>query len=275
METFGKAAWLILLAGSVALPFAGCTKSPAERFETYNQLKKSETDQPATSAAAKKDDAGPLLTSTPAPTAIKVVTTSAAPTAAPKSVAGQSTSASAALAKNGTSGVYQASVASSGPSPGVVPAAATGAPRKVQLLVPDRTFKSEGPEGAWRVSYDDIDLLKILNMDPVPANADTMMPAWLKGLEGKRIRIRGFMYPPFQQTGIHAFGLARDNQICCFGRNPKIYDLFDVLLRDGVTTSFVPNRPFDVVGLFHIRPEVEAGKLYRLYEIDDATVIIK
>jgi hypothetical protein len=275
METFGKAAWLILLAGSVALPFAGCTKSPAERFETYNQLKKSDTDQPATSAAAKKDDAGPLLTSTPAPTAKKVVTTSAAPTAAPKSVTGQSTSASAALAKNGTSSVYQASVASSGPSPGVVPAAATGAPRKVQLLVPDRTFKSEGPEGAWRVSYDDIDLLKILNMDPVPANADTMMPAWLKGLEGKRIRIRGFMYPPFQQAGIHAFGLARDNQICCFGRNPKIYDLFDVLLRDGVTTSFVPNRPFDVVGLFHIRPEVEAGKLYRLYEIDDATVIIK
>ena len=149
---------------------------------------------------------------------------------------------------DGTSGVYQASVASSGPSPGVVPAAATGAARKVQLLIPDRKFKTEGPEGAWRVSYDDIDLLKILNMDPVPPNADTMMPAWLKGLEGKRIRIRGFMYPPFQQTGIHAFGLARDNQICCFGRNPKIYDLFDVLLRDGVTTDYLPNRPFDVVG---------------------------
>jgi hypothetical protein len=278
MDTFGKTAWLILLAGAVALPFAGCTKSPTERFETYNELKKSDADEPAASAAAKKDDAGPRLTSTPVPTAKKVVTTSAAPTATPKSSPAQSGSASAAPAKNGTngaSGVYQASVASNGPSPGVVPAAATGAARKVQLLVPDRTFKSEGPEGARRVSYDDIDLLKVLNMDPVPANADTMMPAWLKGLEGKRIRIRGFMYPPFQATGIHAFGLARDNQICCFGRNPKIYDLFDVLLRDGVTTYFVPNRPFDVVGVFHIRPEVEQGKLYRLYEIDDATVIIK
>jgi hypothetical protein len=274
METFGKTAWLILLAGSVALPFAGCTKSPTERFETYNELKKSETDQPAT-GAAKKDDSGPRITSTPVPTAKEVVTTSAAPTAAPKWAPAQSASASVAPAKNGTSGVYQASVASSGPSRGVVPAAATGAARKVQLLVPDRTFKAEGPEGAWRVSYDDIDLLKVLNMDPVPNNAATMMPAWLKGLEGKRIRIRGFMYPPFQQTGIHAFALARDNQICCFGGNPKIYDLFDVLLRDGVTTSFLPNRPFDVVGLFHIRPEVELGKLYRLYEIDDATVIVK
>ena len=290
METFGKTAWLILLAGSVALPFAGCTKSPAERFETYNELKKSETDQPAASAAAKKDDAGPRLTSTPVPATaseaprkvVSATNTKLAATqapspaaAAPQAAPAQSASTSAAPAKNGTSGVYQASVASSGPSRGVVPAAATGAPRKVQLLVPDRTFKTEGPEGAWRVSYDDIDLLKVLNMDPVPPNADTMMPAWLRGLEGKRIRIRGFMYPPFQQTGIHAFALARDNQICCFGGNPKIYDLFDVLLRDGVTTSYLPNRPFDVVGLFHIRPEVEQGKLYRLYEIDDATVIVK
>jgi hypothetical protein len=268
METFGKAAWLILLAGSVALPFAGCTKSPTERFETYNQLKKSDTDQPATNAATKKDEAGLRLTSTPVPATASEVPRKVWP-------ASQSAPGSAAPAKNGTNGVFQASVASSGPSPGVVPAAATGAARKVRLLIPSRTFKTEGPEGAWRVSYDDIDLLKILNMDPVPPNADTMMPAWLKGLEGKRIRIRGFMYPPFQQTGIHAFGLARDNQICCFGRNPKIYDLFDVLMRDGVTTYFVPNRPFDVVGVFHIRPEVEQGKLYHLYEIDDATVIIK
>ncbi len=157
------------------------------------------------------------------------------------------------------------------------PAAAAhrGAARKVQLLVPSRTFRTEGPEGACRVSYDDIDLLKVLNMDPVPANAATMMPAWLKGLEGKRIRIRGFMYPTFQQTGVRAFGLAHDNQICCFGRNPKIYDVFDVLLRDGVTTNYLPNRPFDVVGVFHIRPEAEEGKLYHLYEMDDATVISK
>jgi hypothetical protein len=125
------------------------------------------------------------------------------------------------------------------------------------------------------VSYDDIDLLKVLNMDPVPADAANNFPAWLKGLEGRRVRIRGFMFPPFSQTGIHAFGLARDNQICCFGRNPKIYDVFDVHMRDGVTTEYLPNRPFDVVGVFHIRPEAEEGKLFRLYEIDDATVIAK
>jgi hypothetical protein len=143
----------------------------------------------------------------------------------------------------------------------------------VQLLVPNKTFRAEGE--ALRVSYDDIDLLKVLNMDPVAPDAATYMPAWLKALDGRRIRIRGFMYPTFQQTGVHAFGLARDNQICCFGRNPKIYDVFDVVLHEGTTTNYIPNRPFDVVGVFHIRPEAEDGKIYRLYEMDDASVVTK
>jgi hypothetical protein len=112
-------------------------------------------------------------------------------------------------------------------------------------------------------------------MDPVLPDAAAYMPAWLKGLDGRRIRIRGFMYPTFQQTGVHAFGLARDNQICCFGRNPKIYDVFDVVLHEGATTNYIPNRPFDVVGVFHIRPEAEDGKLFRLYEMDDASVVTK
>lgn len=147
--------------------------------------------------------------------------------------------------------------------------------RKVEVLIPNKTFRPEGDAGALRVSYDDIDLLKVLNMDPVPPDAVTYFPAWLKSLDGRRIRIRGFMYPTFQQTGVHAFGLARDNQICCFGRDPKIYDVFDVVLHEGATTNYIPNRPFDVVGVFHIRPEVDSGKLYHLYEMDDATVLAK
>jgi hypothetical protein len=150
---------------------------------------------------------------------------------------------------------------------------AASEPRKVQVLVPNKTFRAEGE--ALRVSYDDIDLLKVLNMDPVLPDAATYMPGWLKSLDGRRIRIRGFMYPTFQQTGVHAFGLARDNQICCFGRNPKIYDVFDVVLHEGATTNYIPNRPFDVVGVFHIRPEAEDGKLFRLYEMDDASVVTK
>ncbi len=136
-----------------------------------------------------------------------------------------------------------------------------------------RSFKVEGPDQAIRVSFDDIDLLKVLNLDPVPADAPERLPKWLKALDGKRIRVRGFMFPPFQDTDIRGFVLARDNQICCFGRTPKEYDLIDTFMRKGVTTHYIQGRPFDVVGVFHIKSEIE--KYTAMYELEDAIVIEK
>ena len=148
-------------------------------------------------------------------------------------------------------------------------------PRKVKLLVKDRKFKVEGPQKALRISYDDFDLLKILNMEPVTLNATKLMPDWLKQLEGKRIRVRGFMYPPFQEEGLEGFVLARDNQICCFGRDPKPYDIVQVDMRKGKTTHYILNVPFDVVGVFHIDPVELDGAVHMVYRIDDATVVEK
>lgn len=88
---------------------------------------------------------------------------------------------------------------------------------QIELLIKDKKFQTEPKTGALRVSFDDIDLLKVLNMEPVVANADELMPDWLKGLDGKSVRIRGFMYPTYETEGIERFVLARDNQICCFG----------------------------------------------------------
>lgn len=148
-------------------------------------------------------------------------------------------------------------------------------PQGIQLLVPHREFKVEGPQNALRVSYDDLDLLKVLNMEPVPEDALKHFPSWLKALDGQRIRLRGFMYPTFQATGIDQFVLARDNQICCFGRNPKVYDLVSVQMRDGVTTDYIQNRPFDVVGTFRIDLIAEGGKPMGLYWLEDCIVINK
>jgi hypothetical protein len=142
------------------------------------------------------------------------------------------------------------------------------APPEVQ-----RQFKVEGPEKALRISYDDFDLLKVMNLDPVPKDAPDKLPKWLRALDGQRIRVRGFMYPPFQDTDIRGFVLARDNQICCFGRTPKEYDLVDVFMRKGVTTSYIQNRPFDVVGVFRIKSEVE--RFTAMYELEDAIVMEK
>jgi hypothetical protein len=145
-------------------------------------------------------------------------------------------------------------------------------PRIVTLLIPDKEFKAEGKgaEQALRVSFDDFDLLKVLNMEPVTEDAPSRMPKWLKDLDGKRVRVRGFMFPPFEAENIRAFTLARDNQICCFGRNPLVYDLVDIFMRKGESTDYIQNRPFDVIGVFHIGDSIIPGELYSM---DDAVVI--
>ena len=114
---------------------------------------------------------------------------------------------------------------------------------------------------------------KVLNMEPVPVNAVEHFPDWLNDLNGKRIRIRGFMYPTFIQDGIERFLLARDNDICCFGRDPKIYDIIAVSLEAGDTASYIEGRPFDVVGQLRIEPDSSGDTLDRLYWIDDAKII--
>lgn len=148
-------------------------------------------------------------------------------------------------------------------------------PREPKLLVPEKDFQRVEPNRSLRVSYDDLDLLKVLNMEPVPVDCVDYFPDWLKALDGAQIRIRGFMLPPLRETGLPRFQLARDNQICCFGRDPKVYDLIPVQLKDGVTTDYIPNRPFDVVGRFYIRPDAFRGNLQNLYEIEDAEIIAR
>ena len=269
MVTFRKFAWLMLCAGSACLPFAGCSKEGAfgGRFQTQSRLEKTApaaapATSPATDVAATQppaikataDNKTPVA-ATPAPSPAGRVPSGPsgvrlAEQTQPSAKPGNVSAASASKVSGSAVSKSPQSPTPKTPDPKMPSGAAVAmaqrdtffaargaagalgeskAVRKVQLLIPQKTFRTEGPEGAVRVSYDDIDLLKVLNIDPVPANAADKMPAWLKGLDGRRVRIRGFMYPTFQQTGVHAFGLARDNQICCFGRNPKIYDVFDVL----------------------------------------------
>jgi len=148
-------------------------------------------------------------------------------------------------------------------------------PLEVKVLVKERSFQVVGPDEAIRVTFDDIDLLKVINMDPVTAEAPNHMPKWQKELNGKRIRIRGYMYTSFLETGLKAFLIARDLQACCFGSDAKLYDRFLIRMRKGVTTDYLFRTPFDVVGVFRIEPVMLDGELYQIYQIDDAIIIKK
>lgn len=158
---------------------------------------------------------------------------------------------------------------------GIVPASpnAEPLPGGPRLLVPERKFRAEGRPRALRVNYDDLDLLRVLNMgDPLPEDVVDQFPDWLTALDGETIRLRGFMYPAYQQE-VKAFVLTRDTGACCFGPNPKVYYLVGVKLKEGTTQRYISDRPFDVVGTFHIAPTYIDGQWYQLYKITDATVI--
>lgn len=146
-------------------------------------------------------------------------------------------------------------------------------PRTPKLLIAEKNFREEGPGQALRVSFDDIDLLKVLNMEPVPENAIEMFPDWLSQLDGKRVRIRGFMFPTLTQTGITYFQHVRDNEICCFGRTPKVYDRISTILASGKSTNYIQGRPFDVVGILRFDPVYEDGEWLQLYVLEEAIVI--
>ncbi|MCA8999946.1 MAG: hypothetical protein KDA80_23320 [Planctomycetaceae bacterium] len=147
-------------------------------------------------------------------------------------------------------------------------------PNEIKLLIPHKEFERESKHDAVRISFDDIDLLKVLNMRPVPPNVTDHLPDWLANLDGKRVILRGWMYPPGRTEKIGKFMFVRDNGICCFERKPMVYDKLGVTMRVGETTNYIQGRPFDVVANFRIEPDVlPDGEVFWLYFLDDATVI--
>jgi hypothetical protein len=94
----------------------------------------------------------------------------------------------------------------------------------------------------------------------------------VKQLDGRQIRIRGYILPSFQQTGIKQFILVRDNMECCFGPGALLHDCILVEMVAPATAEFTV-RPISVVGTFSIR-EVKGpdGNHLAIYHLDGKEV---
>jgi hypothetical protein len=273
----GKLTLIVLL---LATGLAGCGSDGSGDFQEYSELEPLETAGSGNAVARNGEyqpDESPSAFAISGP----VLAFAQPPIVAPLPQSFDSTANVSAIG-DGTSNTIEA------PVPGIVAVSNPAkviedantlpvvSPREVKILIKEQTFRVEGPEEAIRISFDDIDLLKVINMDPVTIDAPQKMPQWLRQLDGKRIRVRGYMYPAFKDTGLTAFLIARDTEQCCFGTFAKVYDRFLVRMRKDVTTDYFLLRPFDVVGVLHIDPRAdEDGELYQMYRIDDAVVIKK
>ena len=144
--------------------------------------------------------------------------------------------------------------------------------RELKLLIPHKELSVDEKTGAIRLTFDDIDLLKVLNIERPPTDIMEHLPYWIEELDGKKVTLRGWMYPTFNAEGIGKFLFVRDNGTCCFGPNAKIYDKVGVTLQEGKSTSFIQGRPFDVTGTFVLDAWVFDDELELLYHIEDAVI---
>jgi hypothetical protein len=121
-------------------------------------------------------------------------------------------------------------------------------------------YATEVPEGYQRIGYE--------QLQPDPESPGQIMPPSAMDLDGKRVFVKGYMYPGAQTRGIKQFLLCRDNGDCCFGGNPKLTDRILVQLTDSRRMEY-SKRLQKLAGTFRIKPAMaidgaQGGVLYHL-----------
>jgi hypothetical protein len=99
----------------------------------------------------------------------------------------------------------------------------------------------------------------------------SMLTPKIEELSGRCVRIRGYILPTFQQSGIRNFVLVRDNMECCFGPGAAIYDCIIVDMV-GATAEFT-TRPVTVDGGLTFREVLDFDGITRAIYHLDATAV--
>lgn len=128
-----------------------------------------------------------------------------------------------------------------------------------------QTTASKAPteeEEVQHISFEDLEF----ELEPEDPFQRDLLTSEIEALDGKRIRLRGFMLPSYKADGIEEFVLVRDNQICCFGPGARIYHNSMVAMAPGRSTSFT-TRVVVVDGTFHIDEYALDGVVYSCFRI--------
>ncbi|HYO24979.1 MAG TPA: DUF3299 domain-containing protein [Lacipirellulaceae bacterium] len=131
------------------------------------------------------------------------------------------------------------SPSASGPKPS---SAAVVAPSAAEAPAP-----AASAQGVVETTFDDLKF----PMEKTDQFAESMLTEQVKNLFGKRIRIRGYMFPTSRRQGIKQFVLVRDNMECCFGPGAALFDCVLVTMTGDATATF-SIRPIAVEGEFRL-----------------------
>ncbi|MAT12005.1 MAG: hypothetical protein CMM02_13475 [Rhodopirellula sp.] len=134
------------------------------------------------------------------------------------------------------------------------------------VLILVTTVKSQQPDKN-RLKDISFDTIKFDIEKGAPFKRD-MLTREIVALEGQLVRIRGYMLPSFQQSGIKKFVLVRDNMECCYGPGAALYDCVIIEMQGTASAEFTV-RPMAVEGVFKVSEfKGPDGKHLAIYHID-------
>jgi hypothetical protein len=96
----------------------------------------------------------------------------------------------------------------------------------------------------------------------------SMLTPKVNALMGKKIRIRGYIFPTLRKTGLDRIVLVRDNMECCFGPGAALFDCILVTMAPGKTAEYTI-RPVAVEGEIRLEelPGGPNGRPLAIYQM--------
>jgi hypothetical protein len=104
-------------------------------------------------------------------------------------------------------------------------------------------YLTEVPEGYQRISFRELQPDSELSSSPVPPRAVE--------LNGRKVFVKGYIYPDDRSSQLKKFVLVPDMGTCCFGGQPKLTDMIEVTLKrhPGVRFSYQCRK---LAGVLHV-----------------------
>jgi hypothetical protein len=167
-----------------------------------------------------------------------------------------------------TAAAPKANVATEVTVPDTALAEVVTAPSGPGALEPKATPVETRPAGPQNITFDTLKF-------PLENNGDyqrSLLTPEIASLDHRPVKLRGYILPSFQQSGLTQFVLVRDNMQCCFGPGAALYDCVVVNMKPGKTADFTV-RPVAVEGTFELRDyKGPDGKFLAIYHLDGDAV---
>jgi len=87
-------------------------------------------------------------------------------------------------------------------------------------------------------------------------------------LDGKKVYVKGYMYPGVKIVGITEFTMCKDTLQCCFGGQPQPTDMIFVTMKPGVTATHRDKLLAGVAGTFRVKNLDDGLPLGAIYTVE-------